>query len=263
MPEAPPEGTLGQTSFSFTLEPRGRRYPPGSITDTILGGRYKNDLSNSSLALFKTNEILSVITSPYEKTKVTPYGTHLVPQVGMRGCSAACTEMLVLDHGGDADSEYLRTSNLGNSRSIIDRLAKAGLKAVETKFDGQNVVFTLQEALKQHGPLILTIGNLGPNAKMCGDIAGHDLILDKIIPARNSAIVRDPFHGWQVEVLISAIVRQNPCAMIQIIGKSEDKSAAAAASEPEVLPLFDVDYSPKKIPWTQRVLAWFSRNANA
>ena len=49
-----------------------------------------------------------------------------------------------------------------------------------------------------------------------GEIGGHVIILDSLSIERDRAVIRDPYHGWSIEVKASAILKRTDSEVIAI-----------------------------------------------
>lgn len=122
------------------------------------------------------------------------YSAHqkpIIQQAAMRGCTAAATAMLIMDHGKQCDVQGLRMRNLGQTRNMKHDIEKAGLKAVVSScrsFDD------LKELIRKHGSAIVSVS---------GEIGGHVIVVDAI--GNDQARIRDPYHGWEITIKLDAL----------------------------------------------------------
>lgn len=206
-----------------TDNPRAnRRYPPVSLVDTIIveNGKIKSvhghgDLFSNS-EILKVHQVLQrklldggVCGMPEHLLQKMPYFSEfnddvyveftknqkaIIQQQAVRGCTAAVAAMLIVDHGKSCDINELRRRNLGNTEDICRDIENAGLQAkvtyVSVKDDLNNIV-------QQGNSAIVTID---------GEIGGHVIIVDEI--KANKARVRDPYHGWEITITKTALLKR-------------------------------------------------------
>ena len=128
---------------------------------------------------------------------------HLVPQQAHRSCMYASAAMILLDlcsaqHISQlASDDVLRsvaTGNLGSPESLGSMIDSA---LAETQYRSRITILPeldadlLRNLLVEHGSGILSIG---------GEIGGHALVVDPCGADSSKFRVRDPFHGWDIEV---------------------------------------------------------------
>ena len=53
--------------------------------------------------------------------------------------------------------------------------------------------------ITSYGSGILSVG---------GEIGGHVVVLDSFSMATNTAIIRDPFHGWSITISADSLLRR-------------------------------------------------------
>lgn len=204
------QATFAEVPAQAPAPTRSRRYPPVSTVDTIYG--ISADMLNlrsihtqgQEHKFISDDEILSV-HDVQERTSsdlvygVTSDGHTVIQQQATRGCTAGSAEMLIADRGGAINVANLRYTNLGNSETVASRIRRAGFVPVVTEIRGasrRDALVQLQNLLNRHGPAEINIG---------GEIGGHSIVVDAIDLDANTAIIRDPWHGWRLTVRLSAL----------------------------------------------------------
>lgn len=202
-----------------------RRFPRGSSNDTIFGffdassGKMTFQNAHASTTPFiGDKEIASVLLHPDEfqnsiggvRYGVSPTGQAVLQQVSTRGCGHACTAMLGLDNQRPLPVEWL-ADELSTIEAQVAELGTVGLKTKVTHFpygmDRQVVGQMLDNLVLEGGPGLLGV---------TGEIGGHAIVLDSLSMSHNVAIIRDPYHGWQIITTAEAILKRFPSELIQI-----------------------------------------------
>ncbi len=145
-------------------------------------------------------------------------GRYLVPQAEVRGCTYACEEMLLLDHGcltiEDLKNKKEILDHRGSFRNMVDVVAsikrritnhKKRLKYYKVKIKTfeklhasesgkDSPIESLRKLIEKHGPCIFIF-------------CGHAIMLDKIEINKASGerlfTTRDPFHGTCNQIIES------------------------------------------------------------
>ncbi|WP_257266478.1 cysteine peptidase family C39 domain-containing protein [Endozoicomonas sp. ONNA2] len=130
------------------------------------------------------------LTSKSIDIKYTLNERPIIQQQAARGCSYATAAMLIHQHNGNFSVSDLLTSNICSDKSILMALSKAGLSPFKSRFAN---IGGLTHAVNQHGSAIVPV-----------DLESgiHFVIVDEV--KDTSVLVRDPYHGWEVEVLRDA-----------------------------------------------------------
>jgi hypothetical protein len=124
----------------------------------------------------------------------------ILPQIGSYACTAACSAMLILDHGRKPNLTALFERVSGDTDLIVQDLDRAHLAAaMYTTPEGEKVDPSVLEVLIKRGPLIVFL-DTNPGS--------HAVVLDEFDPRLNRATLRDPFHGWMVRTTAHAISRR-------------------------------------------------------
>ncbi|MFH1729890.1 MAG: FHA domain-containing protein [Pseudomonadota bacterium] len=193
-----------------------RGFPKGSSSDTVYIEKgasphhpkviYKNDLG---IKFITDSEIKRVNLHREDLTfkhldmnyGVTLDGKFVIPQLGFRGCVAACASMLAMDYGKGPDMRYWRETNLSNHESAAGILGRLGINTRIIPLEGNNSqrAHNLELLLQQYGSTMLSIG---------GELGGHMIIIDYFSPSQNTAIIRDPHHGWSITTTAEAITQR-------------------------------------------------------
>lgn len=129
----------------------------------------------------------------------TENGKHVILQQAAKSCVPTCVAMIVLDHGKTPDYEAISKTNLPKKEQASVWVKKAGLTPVLTELeDPQNTTKVLIQCLQENGPGILQISQ--------SKLSGHTIVLDAISETANTAIIRDPFHGWSLTIRLDALL---------------------------------------------------------
>ncbi|USE38021.1 cysteine peptidase family C39 domain-containing protein [Endozoicomonas sp. SCSIO W0465] len=94
--------------------------------------------------------------------------------------------MLIHQHNRCFSVCDLKSTNLGDNSFIFQALSNAGLSPFQTRFANLD---ELTSAVKQDGPAIVTVNN---------GMGLHSIVVDAVTDT--SVLIRDPFHGWEVEI---------------------------------------------------------------
>jgi|GEM_PF-5399558 len=129
------------------------------------------------------------------------YGRYVLLQPGVRACTAAVTAMMILDSGKQCDISALRTRNIGTERLMVSDLQRAGLTPLVSLPKSRD---ELRSMIVNHGSAIVSV-NSGNG--------GHVILVDEI--SRDTAKIRDPFHGWSITIPLSSLSLQAPIIQIQ------------------------------------------------
>ncbi len=169
-------------------------------------------------------------------------GKHILQQTGRTGSAPAAAAMLLMDYGKSFVPYDLR-SQQGNARSIDFELSFGGLKALHTVFTtsiptGLNRVnfvkpltlasdeVVVHERIRDelYQKLRLQIEEFGPGIfSIDGSLLrNHYVIVDSIsneeLPVLRKVSLRDPYHGWSIEVPLSVFMEagQSTFRLIQV-----------------------------------------------
>lgn len=118
-------------------------------------------------------------------------------QPATRGCTAAVTAMLLQDAGAHIDVQDMRPRNLGNTEVMVSNFKKAGFG---TQVSTNHTLDELKQAIALFGPAILSVNS---------GMGGHVIVVDAIEEDR--VTLRDPAHGWMIDVRPSALKFQAKC----------------------------------------------------
>jgi hypothetical protein len=130
---------------------------------------------------------------------VTESGKHVILQQSGKSCVPTCVAMLVLDHAKAPNYRALQCINLASASQACEWMEQAGLVPLLTWIDNsQNTARILRDCLRENGPGVLSIDH--------PEIRGHVVILDEISETENTAIVRDPYHGWSLTIKLDSLL---------------------------------------------------------
>ena len=167
-------------------------FPELGKLSTLGAHGYANSYSDKSiLKVYPVTHSMKIIQEP---RSVTVYFTEnkkpIIQQQSTRGCSAAATAMLILEHEKPIDLVELTRRNLGTPEKKIKDLENAGLTPLSTRCA---TLADLQECLKKQGPAIVSVDS---------GAGSHSIILDAL--SESSTRIRDPYHGWEIEITLDA-----------------------------------------------------------
>ena len=165
---------------------------------------------------YEDKDIISVLGATDKISRVND--KTIILQQATRACTAAVAWMLITDkyrganvYWRDREAELKRNYFVGesNKETIDTNTFHAGLKAIDTEF---STIDDLRKLLARNGPAIVTVES---------GIGDHVVIVDSI-KENGNAIIRDPYHGWMVEVTRDAFIKSRPHEAIQIITQIQD-----------------------------------------
>ncbi|MCC7005722.1 MAG: hypothetical protein IT497_03625 [Ottowia sp.] len=126
----------------------------------------------------------------------------VIMQQATRGCTAAVTTMLICDEGGELNPTLLSERNIGTQQDMIADFHQAGFGAVLTN---NSDLSALLHAVQKNGPAIVSCdsGN-----------GGHVVIVDAVDINQGVLTIRDPAHGWMVDLNAAAFRFEPGCLHI-------------------------------------------------
>jgi hypothetical protein len=142
---------------------------------------------------------------------ITREGKHVILQQALRSCVPTCVGMLVLDHGKIPNYFDIANADLANEQLAEMWFKEAGLASKCSYLDRKKT--TLVQSLNNHGPGILSINH--------PDVGGHVIILDEISIQKQTATIRDPFHGWMITVRLQSLLKYAGGYFLQVIGEKQ------------------------------------------
>jgi Papain-like cysteine protease AvrRpt2 len=140
---------------------------------------------------------------------VTKDGRHVILQQAVASCVPTSVAMIVLDHGGKPNYESITGTHFADDDDAVNWIKEAGFSAKLTLLPVTDKIRTLSKCLKENGPGVLSISGK--------DIGGHDIVLDAI--EDEIATIRDPFHGWCIDIRLDVLNEIAGRSFIQITGK--------------------------------------------
>ena len=123
--------------------------------------------------------------------------------------------MLQLDHGVAPDWNWVARNNLSTREHRANVLDDSGLLpgvADVSASDPIQVGENLEHLLRHYYSGILGLG---------GELGGHVVVLDYFSMKDNLAIIREPFHGWSIATLASAVLNRYPDEFTGVIPHGE------------------------------------------
>lgn len=206
---------------SYPTSVENRRLPPLGNRDTMI---VENGVARSihifgGERFYMDEEIVKLHPSIREihlgmdiNADFTINNKIVIQQQATRGCTAAAAAMLIYDAGGDVDLNSLINTNLGDTVSIKDLIARAGLtplvNTLNFELTPDDMLMQLREMLLKNGSAIVKTNN---------DIGGHVIVIDAISEDLQHIRLRDPCHGWEITVTREGFLRGfNPREIIQL-----------------------------------------------
>jgi hypothetical protein len=149
-----------------------------------------------------------------EAIAITKEGKHVILQQAAASCVPSSVAMLVLDHGGKPNYNEIRDTHYAKDEDAVRWFKEAGFATTTTQLSSSSDrLKTLNTQLKEHGPGILAVYEYP-------GIGSHEIVLDAIDFSKKTATIRDPFHGWQIDITLSELERICGNTFIQITGRS-------------------------------------------
>jgi len=204
-------------SANISVQVRDRRFPPLSLKDTIvLDFGTKQIVSvHGQGNYFDDNEILCIHDvvkkvlingergQPGIFVLYTKNNKAIIQQQATRGCTAAVTAMLIMDHGKHVSVVSLRSRNLGNTEGMKSDLKQCGLTAVQFQEKSWE---SARVQLETQGSAIISLVD--------SQMGGHVCVLDAM--DQNSARIREPYHGWEITVTREALEKRWNFDLMQV-----------------------------------------------
>ncbi len=131
---------------------------------------------------------------------ITEDDRHIIQQPGVRACVPTAIAMLLLDNGvQELDTSRLFNVSLSEIENEESLMTEYGFKAVKLEIETAE---TLHNTITKSGSLLFT-------TNLCG---GHQMIVDRIDLEKNRATVRDPWHGWSIDVSVDYFMTTLSCS---------------------------------------------------
>jgi hypothetical protein len=99
--------------------------------------------------------------------------------------------MLIMEHGKPVSLENLILTNLGDHKSMVSRLKRAGLNPLEIEIKDDNPLSVLRQHLLENGSCI---------ASILDSLGGHVVVVDHISKDLSKVRIREPYHGWEITI---------------------------------------------------------------
>lgn len=191
-----------------------RKTPPLSDLgyDTVIIVNGKIQSAHPDVKFIPDEEIVKVYDFIPEKQKqvkegecsvsidFTINGKAVIQQQAKRGCTAAVSAMLIYDNDKKFALEDLLSRNLGQNDTILYDIEKAGLEPTEERIENANPIVSLKQAIEKAGSAIITVTD--------ESIGGHVIMVDHIDLEKNIARIRDPYHGWEIDITLEALQKR-------------------------------------------------------
>ncbi|WP_158515186.1 pentapeptide repeat-containing protein [Bordetella sp. H567] len=187
-----------------------RSYAPPSHVDTRRGNA---PLRDGKVDFFHDREILDIF--PVQRTErvggvdigYLEDGRWVIQQQAQRACSAGVSAMLSADHGGKINVHRLWSRSLADEAQVlIDLKGATDYTPITAR---PQTVEALAEQLNKHGSAIVSVN---------GEIGSHFIIVDGIDLTAHTVALRDPYHGWAIQVpLVAFTSRWAPGSQDRIV----------------------------------------------
>ncbi|MFH1654775.1 MAG: hypothetical protein ABIE74_12095 [Pseudomonadota bacterium] len=212
---------------NMTTFGRKRSFPKGSsVANTIyFGDDGKPSFNNSEKVPFIGNSEITymnchpddhVIQAKYHyplRYGKTEDGRHVMQQLGTRGCVAASYAMLALDQGVEVNWQFVMNADLARMDGTITLFEQGGLFAFSERlphkvYSDEARAKKIKGLTDDFGPALIGIG---------GEIGSHCVVLDSISLSAERAIIRDPYHGWSIEITLKALLDRGPSQIVNVV----------------------------------------------
>ena len=205
-----------------------REYPVGSYIDTMVGDLQTGEVTHvndpSGYLIFQNRDVVRVNLRavgeyqqhfhdlPFGKTDD---GRHVIKQSGMLGCVGAATNMILMDYGCAPDLRRQYESHFDDDEAILRTLAAAGLRGEVVKvprpvYNGDRSTGSERTLESIEGEVKflerITAHGRGALLSINSEIGSHEIVIDRFSLADNRVTVRDPLHGWSIDVRPRAIL---------------------------------------------------------
>lgn len=185
------------------------RIPPLSSIDTVLvdpSTRQRASIHGSGSFVHDARELkriseLKRIPASIDNVELslTREGRHVLLQPGTRACVLTVGAMMLLDQGRRPDWKQVAGSNLETQDDLRRFLERGGGKPITTALPRGPLparISRLAELIEKQGPAALEVG---------GHLGGHQVLLDSVDLRENVAMLREPFHGWEIGIALDAL----------------------------------------------------------
>jgi hypothetical protein len=221
--ESPDGGKIPITYEKYPkLRTPERLFPSASSVDTLRVGkdgglRPANNPHINSVKdrdIIRRTPVYGVINAKLSREIIPIFllenGLWSILQPGIRSCTLGTTIDIMLDNHKIIMSTFCKLRSLGNDDMIISDLIRV-FSRDEVIVKSYNVtkdteIRQLVADLQTRSLIISTDGT---------GIGNHSIILDHVDLGKNIAIIRDPFHGWQVTISFNIILS----SVIQYVSK--------------------------------------------
>lgn len=180
-----------------------RQHPYAGLADSGVFNGFSLDTGKQDLAVFTDEEISTVhIVSDGEEAKENENGKFVVLQPGKENCAAGVTLMILQDNDVNEDRPdifYRSTGTLDNIRYEL-KLYDVNHELLNIEKNQVKSINIYQDLLNRFDSLILMIED--PN------YAQHFIVLDSIDMGKQTARIRDPYHGWDISVKMEALIKR-------------------------------------------------------
>jgi hypothetical protein len=163
---------------------------------------------NVRMSLQDDLESIKLTEQRIESVATTKNNKHVILQQALRSCVPTCVGMLLLDAGKTPEFKAIERVDLATASQAEFWIKSSGCEPKVTKLQN-DVIPVLSQCLKQDGPGIIFVED--------SVLGGHAIILDCIDLENNTATIRDPFHGWMIDISLETLVKLSPNVIIHVI----------------------------------------------
>ncbi len=174
---------------------------------------------HNETVLFHDSEIIEVV-KPVKKTtlkqrhcavdaKFTASNKAVILQQALRSCGQTCVAMRALDLAVKPNLSGVLYGDLSNNQRRKALIEELDLEATQQTFSAsKDYLDQLKDAINEFGPAIIAISS---------EIFGHCIIVDKV--KETTVEIRDPYHGWKIEITKEAFMKRHPSTEILFANK--------------------------------------------
>ena len=207
--------------------PKERSTPKPSLSDTVFINAQNNVSVHGQTKCFEDNEII-YIHQPIDSLEIPvkhkrkilidiyPKNKHCFQQQAVRACSAAVRGYIKLDLGLAIDYVKQSRCTLTPFKTIYTNLRDEGISAYLKNPESIERLATL---INKYDFAVAQIND--------PELGGHVLLVDNIDFDLGCITVREPYHGWIIDVTIEAFLSRWVQGQV-IIVKNYKESASIA-----------------------------------
>jgi hypothetical protein len=130
----------------------------------------------------------------------TKFNKAIIPQAFPYSCTAAASAMLILDKHGQCDTHALKERNFGGSDDLMTDIRNADFTPIKNTATN---VEDLAKLINKNGSAIVSI--MMTETSILMKRTDHSIVVDAITD--KEVRLRDPYHGWEISVTLTAFAR--------------------------------------------------------